>query len=137
MKYQNIFRKCTFPIFLLWLLSTVGTMPAFAGDCAIADPAKEDSWKACEGKTVKVTGPRAAMDDVPPGYTEADPSFAGGKGFQDYMTFDEDTSYVILRTTTSVDCADEMEVEGTLKYQDIKGEKEKARVIEVTKFACK
>lgn len=132
MKYQNISRKCTFPIFLIWLLST---MPAFAGDCAIADPAKTDSWKACEGKSVKVKGPRAAMDDVPPEYTEADPSFAGGKGFQDYMTFDDDTSYVILRTTASVDCAEEMEVEGTLKYQDIKGEK--VRVIEVTKFACK
>jgi len=108
---------------------------AFAGDCAIADPAKADSWKACEGKPIKVTGNRAAMEDAPPQYAEVDPSFSGGSGFQDYLTFDNKKSYVILRTKDSVDCPEKIEVEGTLKYLDIKGEK--VRTIEVSKLTCK
>lgn len=105
-----------------------------AGECAIADPAKADNWKACEGKPVKVTGDRASMDEVPPDYAAVDPSFSGGSGFQDYLTFDK-KSYVILRTKDSVDCPEKIEVEGTLKYLDIKGEK--VRTVEVTKLTCK
>lgn len=136
MKYQTLPQKLAFSLYGLWLLGNLCPTTALAGDCAIADPAKADAWKACEGKPIKVTGTRAAMDAVPPSYAEVDPSFTGGKGFQDYMTFDKKT-YVILRTTTSVDCAEQMEVEGTLKYIDVKGEKEKVRDIEVTKLTCK
>ncbi|GEM_PF-779393 len=103
--------------------------------CDISDTAKKDAWKACEGKDIKVTGPRALMEDVPEEYAQSDPSLSGGAGFQDYMTFDEDESYVILRTKTSVECPDEMEVEGALKYSDIGGEK--VRIIEVSKLSCK
>jgi hypothetical protein len=137
MKYQTLSQKLAFSLYGLWLLGSLCPTTALAGDCAIADPAKADSWKACEGKPIKVTGTRAAMDDVPPTYAAVDPSFTGGKGFQDYMTFDKKTTYVILRTTTSVECAEQMEVEGTLKYIDVKGEKDKVRDIEVTKMTCK
>jgi len=134
MKNQILFKRLAFLLFGMWLVSYFSIV--YAEDCAIADPAKAADWKACEGKTVKVKGTRATMDDVPPAYSEADPSLSGGKGFQDYMTFDDET-YVIVRTSTSVDCPDEMEAQGTLKYHDLKGEKEKVRIIEDSKVTCK
>jgi predicted RNA-binding protein len=126
MNYLALSQKITFSLLGLWILSNV----VWAADCPIED---KTSWEKCKGKSVKVSGTRLLMEDVPEYYMLADPSLSGGEGFQDQMEVAE--TQIILHTTASVECTDAMEAEGTVKQLDLEGNKVWA--LDVTKLTCK
>ncbi len=126
MNYLTLSRKFVFLVLSLWILATTTVL---AADCTIED---KTSWEKCNGKSVKVTGGRLLMEDVPEYYMLADPSLSGGEGFQDQMKVAE--TQIILHTKDEVDCTDQMEVEGTVKQLDLEGNK--AWALEVSKLTC-
>jgi hypothetical protein len=111
-------------------LLTIAINPVFANEC---DALSEAVLKSCQDKSVKASGPRLEMFDVPDSFWAADPSFNEVEGFQDYLEIDE--TQIILHTSDEVQCVDEIKVEGTLKEIDLE-EGEKAWLIKVTQFTC-
>lgn len=111
------------------LLYTIMTVSSFAGECAATDAG---TLEGCKDQTVKASGPRVEMFDVPEYFSTADPSFTGGEGMQDYMSIGD--IKIILHTKDEVQCPESIEVVGGLKQLDL-GEG-KAWVVEVAEFKC-
>ncbi|MDM8565582.1 hypothetical protein QUF74_08010 [Candidatus Halobeggiatoa sp. HSG11] len=121
--------KFLFQALIFGLLYAIMTISVFAGECAATDAA---TLEGCKDKTVKASGPRVEMFDVPEYFSTADPSFTGGEGIQDYMNVGD--TKIILHTKDEVQCPENIEVIGNLKQLDL-GEG-KAWVVEVTEFKC-
>ncbi len=111
------------------LLYTIMTVSVFAEECSTTDAG---TLEGCKDKTIKASGPRVEMFDVPEYFSTADPSFSGGEGIQDYMSIGD--TKIILHTKDEVQCPENIEVIGGLKQLDL-GEG-KAWVVEVTEFKC-
>ncbi len=116
-------------LLILKLLYTVMTVSVFADECAVTDAG---TLEGCKDKTVKTSGPRVEMFDVPEYFSTADPSFSGGEGMQDYMSVGD--TKIILHTKDEVQCPENIEVIGNLKQLDL-GEG-KAWIVEVSEFKC-
>ncbi|MDM8567970.1 hypothetical protein QUF50_00350 [Thiotrichales bacterium HSG1] len=121
--------KFLFQALILGLCYVITTVSVFAGECAVTDAGTLES---CKDKTVKTSGPRVGMFDVPEYFATADPSFTGGEGIQDYMSVGEVN--IILHTKEEVQCPENIEVIGNLKQLDLGDGK--AWVVEVTGFKC-
>lgn len=116
-------------VLIFGLLYTIMTVSVLAEECSATDTG---TLEGCKDKTVKASGPRIGMFDVPEYFSTADPSFSGGEGMQDYMSVGD--TQIILHTKDEVQCPENIEVVGDLKQLDL-GEG-KAWVVEVTEFKC-
>ncbi|MCK5877367.1 MAG: hypothetical protein KAG43_07015 [Candidatus Marithrix sp.] len=121
--------KFLFQVLVFGLFYAVTVVSVSAGECAITDAGTLES---CKDKTVKASGPRVGMFDVPEYFATADPSFTGGEGIQDYMSIGGIN--IILHTKDEVQCPENIEIIGDLKQLDL-GEG-KAWVVGVTEFKC-
>lgn len=130
MKSLALSSKVVFRLLGGLVICSVGILPVLAEDCTPADAAALDG---CKDKSVKATGPRVPMDDVPEHYMLLDPSFTGGEGTQDYMKIGD--AQIVLHLEGEMQCPKEVEVIGTLKQQDVEGNK--VWLIETKEFKCK